>query len=304
MPEPTVYAEGPWTHREVSANGIRMHVAEAGTGPLIVLVHGFPQLWYAWRSQFGPLVDAGFRVAAPDLRGYGGTDKPPRGYDVFTLAGDIAGLVRALGERRAVLVGTGWGGLLAWATATLHPESVHRLAVLGMAHPLRLRAGVATRPRDQLGPLRHGLIFQLPRVPEAWLTRDGGRNVTELMRAWAGPAWAGSPDFAAAARTYRRALQIPAAAHCALEQYRWMFRSQFRPDGWRFARRMARPVPAPTLHLHGALDGCIAPPTAQGSGRYVVGRYEWRLVPGAGHFLPEEVPDVVSGELIRWAKES
>lgn len=296
--------DGPWTHRQVSANGIRVHLAEAGTGPLIVLLHGFPEHWYAWRHQFGPLVDAGFRVVAPDLRGYGGTDKPPRGYDVFTLAGDVAGLVRALGERQAVLAGAGWGGLLAWATATLHPQAVHRLVVLGMPHPLRLRSALAARPLDQLPSLRRGLIFQLPRVPESRLTRADAAHIAELMQEWSGPEWAGTPDFATAVRAYRNAIQIPAAAHCALEQYRWMFRSQFRPDGWRFAHRMTRPVSAPTLQLHGALDGCIEPVMAQGSGRYVAGRYEWRLIPDAGHFLPEEAPAIISGELIRWAKEA
>ncbi|HVX45138.1 MAG TPA: alpha/beta hydrolase [Mycobacteriales bacterium] len=294
--------DGPWTHREVSANGIRIHVAEAGAGPLIVLLHGFPEHWYAWRHQFEPLADAGFRVVAPDLRGCGGTDKPPRGYDAYTLAGDIAGLVRALGERQAIVAGTGWGGLLAWAIATLHPQTVQRLVVMGMPHPLRLRTAVFSR--DQARSRRYGLLFQLPRIPEALLTRADAGFVARLMREWSGPGWTGTEDFEAAARMYRSAVQSPAAAHCALEQYRWMFRSQFRPDGWRFAYRMRRPVTAPTLQLHGGQDGCIEAAAAQGSGRYVAGRYEWRLVPGAGHFLPEEAPGVVGGELIRWAKEA
>jgi pimeloyl-ACP methyl ester carboxylesterase len=297
----SVYAEGPWTHRQVSANGIRLHLAEAGAGPLIVLLHGFPEHWYAWRHQIGPLADAGFRVAAVDLRGYGGTDKPPRGYDVPTLAGDIAGLVRALGEPHATLAGSGWGGLLTWAIVALHPNVAQRAVVLGMPHPLRLRLAVG-RSTQRHGT-RQGLLFQLPRIPETVLTRADADHVAVLMHRWSGRAWRHTADFAAAARAYQSAMQIPAAAHCALEQYRWMFRSQFRPDGWRFAWRMSRPVSVPTLQLHGADDGCIAPEAAQGSGRYVRGRYEWRLVPGAGHFLPEEAPDLVTGELIRWAKE-
>src|SRR5437016_1263164 len=91
--------DGPWLHRDVSANGIRLHVAEAGNGPLVVLLHGFPEFWWSWRHQLVALADAGDRVVAPDLRGYGASDKPPRGYDAVTLAGDIAGLVRAMGER-------------------------------------------------------------------------------------------------------------------------------------------------------------------------------------------------------------
>ena len=109
--------DGPWTHREVSAGGTRFHVAESGSGPLVLLLHGFPEFWWSWRHQLPALAAAGFRAVAPDLRGYGASDKPPRGYDVPTLAADVAGLVRALGEREAVVVGHDWGGLLAWASA-------------------------------------------------------------------------------------------------------------------------------------------------------------------------------------------
>src|SRR5689334_9680103 len=140
--ESDVLVPGPWTHRDVSANGTRFHVAEAGEGPLVLLLHGFPQFWWAWRSQLTEMADAGFRVVAPDLRGYGASDKPPRGYDLPTAAADVAALVRALGERDAVVVGHDWGALVAWTMAALHPRTVRRLVVLSMAHPRRLRAGM------------------------------------------------------------------------------------------------------------------------------------------------------------------
>lgn len=296
-------AEGPWTHHELSANGIRLHVALSGTGPLVLLLHGFPQFWYAWRHQLAALADAGFRVAAPDLRGYGGSDKPPRGYDAFTLAGDVAGLVRVLGERDAVLVGQDWGGLLAWATATLHPRVVRRLVVIGMPHPLRLRSALVADPRGQLRAAGFAFAFQTPRLPESLLTRDDAAWVARAMRRWSGPRWPGTKDFASAVRAYRDAIQIPAVAHCALEYFRWLMRSQARIDGWRFARMLSAPVTAPTLQLHGAADSVLLPRTAQGSGRYVAAEYGWRLLDGVGHFPHEEAPDAVSGELIRWAKD-
>src|SRR5919108_257171 len=118
---------GPWTHRSVSANGTRFHVAEAGDGPLVLLLHGFPEFWWAWRHQLAVLPDAGFRAVAVDLRGYGGSDKPPRGYDLVTAAADAAGLVRALGEANAIVVGHGLGGLVAWTLAAYYPKVVRRL---------------------------------------------------------------------------------------------------------------------------------------------------------------------------------
>src|SRR5262249_4111253 len=113
-----VYIDGPWTHRSVSANGTRFHVAERGDGPLVLLLHGFPEFWWAWRHQLTSLSEAGFRAVAVDLRGYGGSDKPPRGYDLITAAADAAGLVRSLGEANAVVGGHDWGGLVAPAVAS------------------------------------------------------------------------------------------------------------------------------------------------------------------------------------------
>jgi pimeloyl-ACP methyl ester carboxylesterase len=297
----SVLLPGPWTHRDISANGVRLHAAEAGEGPLVLLLHGFPQFWWTWRSQLTALAAAGFRAVAPDLRGYGASDKPPRGYDLPTLSSDVAALVRALGERDAVVVGHDWGGLLGWTMAALHPRSVRRLVVLSMAHPRRLRASM-TDPR-QLRASRYAMQFQLPRLPERRLTRADDDPVAELMQRWSGPEWTRTADFAEAVTRYRSASRIPQAAYGAMEYYRWAARSQLRPDGLRYARRMAAPVTAPTLQLHGELDPCILPGSARGSGRYVAGAYEWRELPGIGHFPQEEAPDVVSRAIAEWSKD-
>src|SRR3954453_6631865 len=165
----SVLLPGPWTHRSISANGVVLHVAEAGTGPLVLLLHGFPQFWWTWRAQLTTLADAGFHVVAPDLRGYGASDKPPRGYDLPTLSADAAALVRALGEQDAVVVGHDWGGLLGWTMAALHPRTVRRLGVLSMAHPGRLRSGMTDSAQRRAS--RYALGFQVPRVLERRLTR-------------------------------------------------------------------------------------------------------------------------------------
>src|SRR3954449_9640363 len=308
MPEPqdgqpdatSVLLPGPWAHRDVSANGVRLHAAEAGEGPLVLLLHGFPQFWWAWSHQLTGLAAAGLRVVAPHLRGYGASDKPARGYDLPTAADDAAAVVRALGESDAVVVGSDWGGLVAWTMAALHPRSVRRLVVVGAAHPRRLRSAVGDA--RQRRALAHALRFQLPRLPERRLTRADDDPVAELMRRWAGPDWAQTADFAEAVARYRSAARIPQAAYGAMEYYRWAGRSQLRPDGLRYARRMAAPISAPTLQLHGALDPYILPATAEGSGRYVAGAYEWRVLPDLGHFLPEEAPDEVTSAIVAWAR--
>lgn len=298
----SVLVDGPWTHREVSANGIRLHVAESGHGPLVLLLHGFGEFWWAWRHQITGLADAGYRVVAPDLRGYGASDKPPRGYDAYTLAGDVAGLVRALGERNAMIVGHDVGGMIAWTAGTLHPRVVRRLVTVSSPHPIRLRSALLQDPRGQLAASRHVLLFQTPRYPESLLTRDGGAYLGALLTSWSGPRWRRDPGYGEALRRYREAIRIPATAHCALEYYRWLVRSMARPDGLRYRKIMQQPVTAPTLHLHGALDRCMLATTAQGSGRYVAAAYEWRLLDGVGHFPHEEVPETITGELVRWAK--
>jgi pimeloyl-ACP methyl ester carboxylesterase len=290
-----VRIEGPWTHRAVHAGGTRFHVVEAGDGPLVLLLHGFPQFWWTWRHQLESLPAAGFRAVAVDLRGYGGSDKPPRGYDLPTLAADATGLIRALGETGAIVVGHDWGGLLAWTMAVLDRKSVHRLVTVSAPHPLRLRSSLLTDPFGQLRASRT-LGFQLPLLPERRLTRHQASLVGSLLDDWSGPGW---PD-AETSRTYREAFRIPAVAHCALEYHRWFGRSQVRPDGMRYARAMRTEIEAPTLQLHGALDRCILPRTAQGSSRYVAAPYRWRLLEGAGHFPHEEIPDVFDTELLGW----
>ncbi|HWH01373.1 MAG TPA: alpha/beta hydrolase [Pilimelia sp.] len=300
--EACVLVDGPWTHRFVDANGSRFHVVEAGTGPAVLFLHGFPEFWWAWHEVLPTVAAAGFRAVAVDLRGYGASDKPPRGYDGYTMAADVAGLIRALGERGAMLVGAGFGGMIGWTTAAFHPERVSRLVVLGAAHPLRLRAALFADPRGQVRAAAPTLRFQLPRY-EHVLTRDGGALVGEFLRRWGGAPWVAGPTFAGYAARCQEAMRIPQAAFCALEAYRWAFRSMLRLHGYRFVRQLQRqPLVTPTLQLHGALDRAVLPRTAQGSSRYVIAAYEWRLLPGVGHFPQVECPDLVAGEVLRWAK--
>jgi pimeloyl-ACP methyl ester carboxylesterase len=296
-----VVVDGPWTHRVARANGIALHFAEAGTGPLVLLLHGFPQFWWTWHQQLVDLADAGFRAVAVDLRGYGASDKPPRGYDAPNLAADMAALVTSLGESDAMIVGNDIGGLLGWTMAATHPNVVRSLAVLGSAHPLRMGAGLR-HDRAQRQASRYALrTFQVPRRPEHLLAQDS-RWVRELFDTWTGPIWRGTPQYAADVERYAEAMRIHPVYYCAAEYFRWLVRSYPRKDGRRFTDSLRRPIAAPVLQLHGGYDTCVLPSTAQGSGQFVTGSYEWRVLDGVGHFPHNEVPDAVSGELIRWAK--
>jgi pimeloyl-ACP methyl ester carboxylesterase len=288
---------GPWTHRYVSANGARFHVAEIGSGPLVLLLHGFPEYWWAWRHQLPALADAGYRAVAMDLRGFGGSDKTPRGYDPYTSAADVSGVIRALGEPRATVVGHGWGGFVAWSTAVLQALHVSRLAVISAPHPLRLR-GIA-RLRAPRAWLR-SLSFQVPVLPERRLLANGGAEVEHLLRAWSRPGW---PDSEAAAR-YRQAIMLWPAPHCALEYQRWLGRSMLRNDGRRYATRMRAPVGAPVLQAHGTIDRATPIATARGSDQYVSGPYRWCELDAVGHFPHEEAPVALTRVLLDWLDDT
>jgi pimeloyl-ACP methyl ester carboxylesterase len=291
-----VLIEGPWEHRFVAANGARFHVAEQGEGPIVLLLHGFPQFWWAWRHQMAALAEAGYRACAMDLRGYGASDKPPRGYDTRTSATDVASVLRSLGGSRAVVVGHGWGGWIAWSMPTLQPTVTRAIASLSMPHPLVFRKASFANPRQLRANAYLGGL-QRPFVPERQMTVHGG-YVQRLLREWASPEgiWP-SPEEA---RIYADAMALPFVAHSAAEYYRWVVRSQVRPDGWKFAARMRTPISLPVLQLHGEHDGAVLADTPGGSASYVTGPFERHLVPNAGHFLPEEAHDVVNQHLLDW----
>ena len=290
-----VEIKGPWTHRSIAANGAQFHAAEMGHGPLILMLHGFPEFWWAWRHQLPVLAAAGWRVVAMDLRGYGGSDKTPRGYDPFTFAADITGVIRSLGERRAVLAGHGWGAYGAWTAAAMRPAHVRALAVLSMPHPLILRRHLLHGGLRKSGSLAG---VQAPLVPERRLIANDGAHVEKLLRRWAAPG-SEFPDDEAA-RRYRGAMQLWPAPHCALEYQRWIVRSLFRGDGRRFAKRVQDPMSMPVLQIHGSEDGNISLPLASASQEMLIGERRWLAMDGVGHFPHEEKPDEVNAALVDW----
>lgn len=172
------------SHRSVEANGINMHIAEAGNGPLVILCHGFPESWYSWRHQIPSLAAAGYHVVAPDQRGYGRTDAPARieTYTQFHLVGDIVGLVHALDEKEAVIVGHDWGAPVAWNAAMWRPDMFR--AVVGMSVPATDRPrGAPTAVMKQMfgDNFFYMLYFQTPGVAEHELQKDVRRTLRMLL---------------------------------------------------------------------------------------------------------------------------
>ena len=295
-----VLVEGPWRHRLVAAHGARFHVAELGEGPLVLLLHDFPQFWWAWRSQVVALASAGYRAVAMDLRGYGASDKPPRGYDTPTSAADVAAVVRALGERNAVVVGHGIAGRTAWALPSLHPEQVRGIVVVGAAHPLLSRHVLLERLGEGTGlaTTRTAFARQLPALPERRLL--SGDGVERVLRERSGTDWPREADV----ERYREAIRVPFVAHSALEYHRWIARSAVRADGRRFVAALRDGVEVPVLQVRGASDPTVSSAVLDAGARYAHGPHRVVEVPDVGHYVPEEAPDrmttTLSGWLARW----
>jgi len=278
------------------ANGLSFFALADGpeSGPLVLLLHGFPELSRSWRHQLPALAGAGYRAVAPDLRGYGESEK--RGpYDLATLTRDVSELVRALGRERAVLVGHDWGGAVAWATAAHHPEVVDRLVAMNCPPPAVLARELLRNPRQILRSW-YMFMFQLPLLPEWMLTRRGARAVGRALRGGSHVREAWSREETS---PYQAAMLRPGAARAALGYYRAIF----RPWAARWDGR-ARPIAAPVLVVWGARDrflgretvaeGKLAPHLAAGNRAEVV------FLENAGHFVQNEEPLRVNAELLRW----
>lgn len=273
----------------VPTNGLRLNVAQAGpeAGPLVILLHGFPEFWYGWRKHIPALAMAGYRVWAPDQRGYNLSDKPPRvrDYRLDLLAGDVAGLIEAAGRRRAVIVGHDWGGAVAWWLAANNPELVERLVIVNVPHPAVMRRLLMTSPRQLLRSW-YMFVFQVPWLPEAMARRGDWQGLASGMQASSRSGTFSEADFA----EYRRAWSQPGAMTSMIHWYRAMMRyGSPRP-------RNERILP-PTLMLWGAEDKFIGREGAEQSlarcdnGRIVF--YET-----ATHWLPHEEPEEVDGQIV------
>jgi pimeloyl-ACP methyl ester carboxylesterase len=313
------------THRFVEANGIKIHIAEAGTGPLVMLCHGFPESWYSWRHQIKALSEAGYHVVAPDMRGYGQTEQPHGvdQYSLFHLVGDMVGLVNAIGQKSAFVVGHDWGAPVAWHCALFRPDLFTAVAALSV--PFRPRGPVAptTMMPQTDTEVFYQLYFQKEGVAEADLQRDVRKTIRRVLggavdsqgnlvaRAMAPrqggwldsgesppslPLWLGETDIDFYTGEFLRT-----GFRGGLNWYRNIDRNWELMAPWSGAK-----VTVPALYMAGERDLVVKFPGAQqliaNLGQLVPKLQRTIMVPDCGHWTQQEKPDEVNSALIMFLR--
>ena len=314
------------THRTVETNGIRMHIAEQGSGPLVLLCHGFPESWYSWRHQMAALADAGFHAVAPDMRGYGQTDRPEEidQYTLLHLVGDMVGLVAALAEGPAVIAGHDWGAPVAWHAALLRPDLFR--AVIGLSVPYRPRSPVrpTTRMPQTDEAVFYQLYFQTPGVAEAELERDVRLTIRSVLHSGSGdgphgdrttPGGVGMvPRGGGFLSHMRPPPSLPAwLTEADIDFYTGEFaRTGFR-GGLNWYRNIDRSwellapfagsvVTVPALYVAGDRDAVVAFPGMDkvigGLKTFVPGLQRTLMLPGCGHWTQQERAGEVNAAMV------
>ena len=273
----------------IATNGIALRADRAGPddGPPVILLHGFPETSACWRRQIAPLAAAGYRITAPDQRGYATSDKPAgvAAYNLDALAADVLGLIDESGRQKACLVGHDWGGLVAWWVAVTHPGRVERLVVLNAPHPVAFRRAILSSPRQLLRSW-YILAFQIPWLPETFARLGNWNALANVLRSSSRPGT--FPDTTI--DEYRRAWSEPGAITAMIHWYRAAFR---RPP----ARPPDLRVKAPTLILWGARDRFLSRSVAEASlALCEAGRLEF--IEEATHWVQHEEPDRVNRLLL------
>jgi pimeloyl-ACP methyl ester carboxylesterase len=292
-----IYQDGPWQHQKIIASANAFHIVVAGerTSPLILLLHGFGQYWYTWRDYILPLAQQGYRVAAVDLRGYGDSDKPPRGYDPRTISHDIAAIIRTLGAKNAVVIGHDWGGLAAWAAAKHHPDLINSLVVVNAPHPDAL---IDNFLKDKKTRNFFWLLtrMQIKTIAYRKLTNEDAELLEQWLQKWNNYEW---PD-PALARRYRLAFLNRVTPLTAIEYYRWAARSLLRLEGRKFYRKMRRPINQNVLAISTLDDPLIEADLVQMSKKYVKGIFTYKQFATGGHHVHERSPEQVLPVIVNW----
>jgi pimeloyl-ACP methyl ester carboxylesterase len=309
--------------RLIETNGIRLRTVVVGQGPLIILLHGWPQCWYLWRHQIDPLVAAGFQVAVPDQRGYGGSDAPQEieAYDILHLTGDVVGIADALGHSTCIVVGHDWGAPVAWNTALLHAERVR--AVVGMSVPyFRWPAGLFTRQENFGDEFWYMVYFQKPGVAEAELEADVRRTLRMIHFSLSGSApehlfFAPKPSTAGFLDGLIDPQELPRGmTQEDLDYYVAQYQQSGFRGGLNWYRNLDRDIEVtpqlegkkilqPALFLAGEKDLVLKFPGMNlDTMRALIPNLQGCIiVPGAGHWVPAEYPEEVNKSLLDFLQD-
>lgn len=283
----------------VHSRGVRLRVDVQGprNAPLVLLIHGFGGGAFDWRPLMQQLAGEHLRLAAVDLRGYGRSDKTPRGYDLTTAASDMAGVIRGLGHTTATVVGHGYGGMVAWTLVAHNPERVRSFVTLSAINPLLRFRRILIQPFSQPHFAHRLLSAQLPRLPERKLLADNAAAAEKIFREGVAPGFRDTDAYFRSAALRREAMQVDKVAHLSCEYLRWPFRSRFRPEAMRFERTFPATTPVPLLAVYGSMDPVYDESLAQKSARKA-DTAEHKVLFGVGHYPHVEDPPSVA-ELLR-----
>ncbi len=277
------------SHEWRTVNGVRLHCVVAGDGPLVVLLHGFPEFWYSWRHQI-PALAQHFTVVAPDLRGYNLSDKPAhlKEYELPQLVEDVAQLIQSFGHKQATVVGHDWGAAIGWETALTRPDVVEKLIILNVPHPRLFVQNLLTNPRQMLRSWYIG-FFQLPWLPEAALRANNYQAIEQAFRNTAMHKER-FPDEVI--DQYKHAAAQAGALRAAINYYR----ANARRGMWRLAGTDPV-VRVPTLVMWGEQDVALGKELNNGLERYVPD-LTLRFIKDASHWVQQDRPDLVNEYLL------
>jgi pimeloyl-ACP methyl ester carboxylesterase len=273
--------EGTWQHDYIVSNGIRLHYVTQGEGPLMLMLHGFPEFWYSWRHQI-PEFAQDYKVVALDLRGYNDSDKPQEqsAYVMSEFIKDIEGVITGLGYERCILVAHDWGGAIAWSFADAHPEMVERLIVMNIPHPAKFIEGLRTP--QQLLRSWYVFFFQIPLLPEVWLQ---AMDYEAIGNAFIDMAVDKSSFTAADIAAYKDAAAKRGALTAMVNYYRNAFSSLQQQD-WRL-------LEVPTLMIWGEEYTALGKELTYGTEEYVRD-FQIRYIPNCSHWVQQEKPELVN----------
>lgn len=266
----------------VDSAGVKIHYVTMGKGPLLVLIHGFPDYWYTWRKQMPALAEH-FQVVAIDQRGYNQSGQPEgvENYTMDKLVGDVLAVVDHFEQPQAVIVGHDWGGMVAWSFAMQYPKRTQRLVILNLPHPKGLMRELANNPQQQAAS-QYARDFQKP---------DAADKLTpELLS-----AWVTDPDA--------RAKYVEAFRKSSIESMLNYYKANYPREPYRDAGKKYPPVKCPVLMIHGLKDTALLPGALDGTWNWIDNTLTLVTTPSSGHFVQQDAADLVTGTMVKWLAE-